>query len=99
MLMSLEVTSADGPLGDIADLAVDIVHWRVRYMVVRLTGDDDEEERLLSPFWTSIRSGSSHISVPMTKATVLNAPCFDPEDLTAFDERVLAKYYGFLVES
>lgn len=97
-LTSLIVTSPEGRLGAITDLVVDIEHWKARYLIVRVFSDE-EEERLLSPFWISIGPDSPHIRVPMTKATVLNAPCFDPDDLTPFDESVLARYYGFLVES
>lgn len=98
-LMDRRVMCPDGRLGDICDLVVDVEHWKARYLIVRLVSDDEEEERLLSPFWISIQADGSTIRVPMTKATVLNAPCFDPDDLTRFDESVLAQYYGFLVES
>ncbi len=98
-LLNLGVTSPEGRLGAVTDLVVDVEHWKARYLIVRVSPDDEKEERLLSPFWISIRPDSPRICVPITRATVLNAPSFDPDDLTPFDETVLARYYGFLVES
>ncbi|MFP4113396.1 MAG: PRC-barrel domain-containing protein [Spirochaetota bacterium] len=97
-LMGRGVFSPDGRLGVISDLLIDVNAWRIRYFIVWLQAPGETGEVLLSPFWVNGPPEKTKVTVPMTTEAIVNGPNFAPEDLEPLDERILARYFGFLTE-
>jgi hypothetical protein len=97
-LMGRGVFSPDSRLGVISDLLVDVEAWRIRYFIVWLQAPGESGEVLLSPFWVNGPPEKSRVTVPMTTEAIVSGPNFAPEELQPLDERILARYFGFLTE-
>lgn len=97
-LMGRPVFAPDGRLGVISDLLIDLVSWRIRYFIVWLQAPGESGEVLLSPFWVQGPPEEPNVKVPITTEAIVSGPTFQPEELEPLDERILARYFGFLTE-
>jgi hypothetical protein len=103
MLKSLEklhgstVSAADGEVGTVARLLVDVHQWVVRYIVVNTGNWLAGHEVLISPW--SIAPGtkaSEDLTLSLTRDQVQNSPPYDAtQALTREHEHALLGYYGY----
>ncbi len=72
-LRHANIEAADGPMGTLDRVLIDIDHWAIRYLVIDSTGWWDEHEALVSPQSVS-PSGPVDFRVSVTRAQVRNGP-------------------------
>ena len=97
-LMGRVVFSPDGRLGTISDLLIDLETWRIRYLIVWVEAPGEAGEFLLSPFWVNGSPVRGRMTVPITTEAILSGPNFMADELQPLDERILARYFGFLTD-
>jgi len=89
------IHASDGEIGHVEDFLVDVVGWRIRYIMVDTSGWWPGEKVLISPL--SVREidwADKQIQLDVKRQQVKDAPPYDPAITVdgAYDEKFLTYY-------
>jgi hypothetical protein len=88
------IQAADGQIGHVEDFAVDLRHWRIRYLVIDTRNWLPGRKVLVAAEWIQdIDWQSSEVTVALTKESIKNSPEYQPDRLDrAYEARLYAHY-------
>jgi len=85
------VTVGDEPLGTVEDAVLDVLNWRLRYLVVDLDG----RPVLLTPPALSLPAGDQPLLASLSREQIAGSPPLPEAGLTDEYEAALQTYYGW----
>ena len=88
------VIAGDEPLGTVEDAVLDVLNWRLRYLVVDLNG----RPALLIPGALSLPAGEQPLQLSVSREQIAGSPPLPETGLTDDYEAALANHYGWELE-
>ncbi len=88
------ITAGDEPLGAVEDAVLDVLNWRLRYLVVDLDG----RPALLLPGVLSLPNGDRPLQLAISREQLASSPPIPETGLSDAYETALASHYGWELE-